>query len=269
MAGQPLTPPGWQLRRLAVCGSTEDELDGWLRALGPAAQSTLQGTSLAVVAERQLQGRGQRGRVWQSPPGGLWLSAALAWPTGGGAPLTLAAAVGLALQLEGLGLAPQIKWPNDLLLGGRKLAGLLARLRLAGPRVRWAQVGLGLNGTNAVPAGAIALGACLPPERAAPAALLPLALAAVDWAQGHAQDPETVLNLAHGRLLRPPQGVLHAGQHWDVVGLGRQGSLLVRRGSQQLELQQLEPQPLEPLPPAGPPSGQQSEAPGLSPENRV
>jgi len=268
VAGQPLTPPGWQLRRLAVCGSSEDELDGWLRALGPAAQATLQRTSLAVVAERQLQGRGQRGRSWQSPPGGLWLSAALAWPSGA-APLTLAAAVGLALQLEGLGLAPQIKWPNDLMLDGHKLAGLLARLRLAGGRVRWAQVGLGLNGTNAVPAGAIALGACLPPERADPAALLPLALAALDWAQGHAQDPETVLDLANGRLLRPPQGVLHAGQRWDVVGLGRQGSLVVRRGSQQLELQQLEPQPLEPQPPSGQASGTPSGAPGLSPENRA
>jgi hypothetical protein len=77
-----------------------------------------------------------------------------------------------------------------------------------------------------------------------------------DEAQGHAQDPETVLDLANGRLLRPPQGVLHAGQRWDVVGLGRQGSLVVRRGSQQLELQQLELQP---------PSG----APDLSPENRA
>jgi len=259
VAGQPLTPPGWQLRRLAVCGSSEDELDGWLRSLGPAVQSTLQHTSLAVVAERQLQGRGQRGRSWQSPQGGLWLSAALAWPSGG-APLTLAAAVGLALQLEGLGLAPQIKWPNDLLLNGRKLAGLLARLRLVGSQVRWAQVGLGLNGTNAVPDGAIALGSCLPPDRADPAALLPLALAALDWAQAHAQDPETVLNLANERLLRPPQGVLHAGQRWDVLRLGRQGSLVVCRGSQQLELQQLAPQPPPPPPPG---------MPGLSPENRA
>ena len=255
MAGQPLTPAGWQLRHLAVCTSSEDELDGWLRALGPDAQTTLQSRSLAVVAERQLQGRGQRGRVWQSPPGGLWLSAAMAWPSAGGAPLTLAAAVGLALQLEALGLSPRIKWPNDLLLEGRKLAGLLARLRLAGSRVRWAQVGVGLNGTNPVPTGAIGLGTCLAPERAEPAALLPLALAGLDWAIGHARDPETVLALANARLVRPPQGVLHAGQRWTVCGLGRQGSLVVRCGDQQLELQQLEPQPpssQEPLSPENP-----------------
>lgn len=252
MAGQPLSAPGWQLRQLAVCGSSEDELDGWLQALGPDAQTTLQSSSLAVVAERQLRGRGQRGRVWQSPPGGLWLSAALAWPAGHGpaaagmggegAPLTLAAAVGLALQLETLGLSPQIKWPNDLLLNGLKLAGLLARLRLSGSRVRWARVGVGLNGTNAVPAGAIGLGSCLPRQLAEPGALLPLVLAALDWAQTHAQAQVQVLDLANARLQRPPLGVLHAGERWSVCSLGSDGSLLVRRGEHTLALQQLSPE---------------------------
>ena len=246
MAGEPLTAAGWQLRQLPVCGSSEDELDAWLAALGPQAQATLQGGSLAVVAQRQLQGRGQRGRSWQSPPGGLWLSAAMAWPTGttaacGGAPLTLATAVGLALQLETLGLAPQIKWPNDLLLEGRKLAGLLARLRLAGERVRWAQVGVGLNGTNPVPAGAIGLAAVLPHHQATPEALLPLVLAGLDWARSQAQNGQLVLELANRRLHRPPQGVLHQGQWWQVDGLGPQGSLLVHSGAQQLALRQLVP----------------------------
>lgn len=256
-----MTAPGWQVRQLAVCGSSEDELDGWLRTLGSDPQAVLPSGSLAVVADRQLQGRGQRGRIWQSPVGGLWLSAAMAWPAGaspagGGAPLTLAAAVGLALQLEALGLTPQIKWPNDLLLEGRKLAGLLARLRLAGSRVRWAQVGLGLNGTNPVPPGAIGLAECLPAQQADPAALLPLALTALDWARRHAGEAATVVALANARLVRPPQGVLHAGQRWSVCGLGATGSLVVRRADQQLELQRLEP-PMA------------AEGSGLSPENRA
>jgi len=236
-----------------VCGSSEDELDAWLAALGPEAQATLQSSALAVVAQQQMQGRGQRGRSWQSPPGGLWLSAAMAWPTGA-APLTLAAAVGLALQLEGLGLAPQIKWPNDLLLEGRKLAGLLARLRLAGQRVRWAQVGIGLNGTNPVPPGAIGLAAVLPPVQATPEALLPLVLAGLDWARSQAQNAALVLELANQRLHRPPQGVRHQGQWWQIDGLGPQGQVLVHRGSAHLALRQLEP---------GEPGA------SLSPENRA
>ncbi|WP_414026871.1 hypothetical protein [Cyanobium sp. ATX-6F1] len=83
------------------------------------------------------------------------MSAALPWPpqVDGTAALGLAVAVGLALQLEALGLEPRLKWPNDLLVQGAKVAGLLPRLRRRGERIRWAQVGLGLNGHNPVPPG--------------------------------------------------------------------------------------------------------------------
>ena len=67
--GELLLP--WRLRLVPVCASTEVELSRWLH----------QGASapLAVLARRQRHGRGQRQRHWQSPPGGLWLSAALPW----------------------------------------------------------------------------------------------------------------------------------------------------------------------------------------------
>ena len=67
--GELLLP--WRLRLLPVCASTEVELSRWLH----------QGASapLAVLARRQRHGCGQRQRHWQSPPGGLWLSAALPW----------------------------------------------------------------------------------------------------------------------------------------------------------------------------------------------
>ncbi|MEB3235213.1 MAG: biotin--[acetyl-CoA-carboxylase] ligase [Cyanobacteriota bacterium] len=212
---RPAAAPGlWRLRRRPVCASTEIELDRWLAELD--GQPQLERSGLVVVARRQRHGRGQWQRQWQSPPGGLWLSAAFAWPGEPAtelAPLTLATAVGLALQLEALGVAPQIKWPNDLMLQGRKLAGILARQRLQGGRVRWARVGVGLNGINRVPAGAIALGEVLPHAphshynpRASAAALLPRVLAALHWAQRHAKQPELVQQLAQARLLNPSDG---------------------------------------------------------------
>ena len=87
-----------------------------------------------VIADAQTSGRGRRGRVWFSPPGaGLYVSVLLAPAKAGRAAeratalLTLAAGVGVAEAVEGLtGLAPAIKWPNDLLIGRRKLAGILA-----------------------------------------------------------------------------------------------------------------------------------------------
>jgi BirA family biotin operon repressor/biotin-[acetyl-CoA-carboxylase] ligase len=95
-----------------------------------------------VVADMQTEGRGRRGRTWLSPPSsGLYVSVVLApararlAPDRATALVTLAAGVGLAEAIESAtGLAPEIKWPNDLLIGGRKLAGILAE-GIVGERV--------------------------------------------------------------------------------------------------------------------------------------
>ena len=234
----------WQRRHLPVCASTEIELRRWLAAREAAGRPLpADGTALVVLARRQRFGTGQQGRRWVSPPGGLWLSAALPWPDQpGSAALGLAVAVGLALQLEQLGLRPQLKWPNDLLLEGRKLAGLLPRLRHRGGQVRWAQVGLGLNGRNRVPSGAINLAEALaaghpaphpkavPHPQAAPQRLEPRVLAALEWALGAAQAPEAVRDQAQARLWRPEQGVEHGGRQWQVEGLELDGRLRLRSG---------------------------------------
>lgn len=89
---------------------------------------------LVVVADAQTAGRGRRGRSWFSPPGaGLYVSVVLAPGRArvaaerATALLTLAAGVALSEAVERVtGLAPAIKWPNDLLVGRRKLAGILA-----------------------------------------------------------------------------------------------------------------------------------------------
>ena len=253
MAGEPLSPAlAWRLRKPLVCASTELVLDRWLATLGEAPN--LQQGGLAVVARRQRHGRGQWHRQWSSPPGGLWLSAAFAWPVpdaAPAAPLTLALAVGLALELEQLGVETQIKWPNDLLVGGRKLAGILARLRLQGGRVRWARAGIGINGTNRVPPGAISLGQALRPQQrrrfhphATASALLPRALQAIAWAQQHSLSNAAVIALAEQRLLRPEGGWSHQGERWQVQGLSADGGLRLQRSGQTLTLRrQLELNP--------------------------
>ncbi|MEO1002752.1 MAG: biotin--[acetyl-CoA-carboxylase] ligase [Cyanobacteria bacterium J06638_7] len=232
-------PGPWHLRRLPVCASTELELERWLcrRGAGPVAGEA----PLAVVARRQRHGRGQRGRCWLSPAGGVWLSAALPWPARPPVPLGLAVVVGLALEIEALGLQPRIKWPNDLLLEGRKLAGVLPRLRRRGERVRWAQVGVGINGLNAVPEGAIALGEALGQgarhhhPQARPRRLERRVLRALAWARDQAAASpgagEAIRRLAESRLQPCPEGLLHAGERWQVEGLSGDGALRLRRGS--------------------------------------
>jgi BirA family transcriptional regulator, biotin operon repressor / biotin---[acetyl-CoA-carboxylase] ligase len=89
-------------------------------------------TGVVVLADEQSSGRGRRGRTWFSPPGtGLYVSVVLAAPAASPADrasslLTLAIGVALAEGIEAAtGLAPAIKWPNDLTIGRRKVAGIL------------------------------------------------------------------------------------------------------------------------------------------------
>lgn len=108
----------------------------------------------AVVAREQTAGRGSRGRTWHSPKGGLWLSW-LCRPVSALAGEVLSLRVGLVVGgvLELLGELPaiQLKWPNDVLIGGRKAAGILCEARWQGGELGWIAVGIGLNVSNVLP----------------------------------------------------------------------------------------------------------------------
>lgn len=102
-----------------------------------------------VCAEGQTKGKGRMGRSWVSPPGqGLYFSLILRPPLAPdqAAKLTLlsAVAVGEALR-EGCGYDVRIKWPNDLLIQGRKLCGILTEMRAEMDQVRFVVVGVGVN----------------------------------------------------------------------------------------------------------------------------
>jgi BirA family biotin operon repressor/biotin-[acetyl-CoA-carboxylase] ligase len=105
--------------------------------------------SHALLAEAQTAGRGRGDRRWHSPPGGyVYLS--LGWRFRRGGPdlaaLPLAVAVALAETVAAAGLAGAgVKWPNDLLVDGRKLAGILVESQSRGPAGTMAVVGIGLN----------------------------------------------------------------------------------------------------------------------------
>jgi BirA family biotin operon repressor/biotin-[acetyl-CoA-carboxylase] ligase len=99
----------------------------------------------AVLAERQTGGRGREGRTWESPPGGLYLSVLLRPSGESGRLVPLAAGVAVAEAVAGFGVASELKWPNDVLVAGRKLAGILAEGSSAGAGVEWLVLGIGVN----------------------------------------------------------------------------------------------------------------------------
>jgi BirA family transcriptional regulator, biotin operon repressor / biotin---[acetyl-CoA-carboxylase] ligase len=112
-----------------------ESTQGLLEASGPEGA--------AAVAEEQTAGRGRQGRTWAAPRGAAILCSVLLRPPPGGRiqELSLVAGVAVANTVEAtLDLAPQIKWPNDVLVDRRKVAGILAEAR--GDSV---VVGVGMN----------------------------------------------------------------------------------------------------------------------------
>jgi BirA family transcriptional regulator, biotin operon repressor / biotin---[acetyl-CoA-carboxylase] ligase len=157
----------WRVVRRDSVASTNDE----------ARARALEGDSgrLWIIARAQTQGRGRRGRVWTSPPGNLYASALLIDP----APAALAAQIGFVAGVAlrsavgdlGAGAEIQLKWPNDLVWRGAKLAGLLVEGLALGDGRFACIVGVGVNCASA-PAGlayptdhlASALGRPIAPE---------------------------------------------------------------------------------------------------------
>ena len=99
-----------------------------------------------VVAETQTAGRGRQGRNWVSQPGNLLVSV-LFRPTLEALPfISIIGGVAAARAVRKVtGLEPKIKWPNDLLIQGRKVAGILAESAIAGDTVWYAVLGVGMN----------------------------------------------------------------------------------------------------------------------------
>jgi BirA family biotin operon repressor/biotin-[acetyl-CoA-carboxylase] ligase len=99
----------------------------------------------AVLADEQTGGRGREGRTWASPPGGLYLSVLLRPRFAQVGLLPLAAGVAVAEAASEMGVATELKWPNDVLASGRKLAGILAEAASGPSGVEWVVLGLGVN----------------------------------------------------------------------------------------------------------------------------
>ena len=134
-----LSRAGVAVEVVAQTGSTNADL---------LARASTLAAPLLLIAEHQSAGRGRAGRSWLSSPEGS-LTFSLAWRFDGGpqALLGLPLAVGVALAdtLGTLGQQVQLKWPNDVLKDGDKLAGILIETQSAPGGGTWTVIGIGLN----------------------------------------------------------------------------------------------------------------------------
>ena len=214
-----LGTPRLHLRRTDSTNTRAREL-----ALRGAPNGTL------VTAREQTAGRGRQGRHWTAPPGkALLCSLVIRDPP---PLLTLAAGVGVA---ELVGSPAAVKWPNDVLLAGRKVAGILVEGR---PQERWAVLGIGLN---------VALGEQdFPPELRARAGTLGWGPESIEptlerllrslehWI---AAAPSAVLEAVRARDALLHQSVLWTGGGGRAAGIDADGHLLVETADGVVALQ--------------------------------
>jgi BirA family biotin operon repressor/biotin-[acetyl-CoA-carboxylase] ligase len=137
-------PEGCSLIALERTGSTNDEAKQRAAAGAP--------DGAVIWAREQTAGRGRRGREWSSPAGNLFLSILLRpnKPAYEAAQISLVAAVALADAIGTFlpqGIEAACKWPNDILIGGRKVAGILLESAgaVADRATEWVVVGCGVN----------------------------------------------------------------------------------------------------------------------------
>lgn len=223
----PLSPLVAPRARLLTCFETDSTHDRLLQALRQGLDGWL-----ALAAEQQTRGRGRRGRVWRTPLGG-GIALSLAWPYAS-APadaLPLRIGVALAWACARLGVRDvRLKWPNDLLVEGRKLGGVLIEGSASGfvigvglnhtlPR-RWPDVGQPVTSLRTI------LGARVPPR----ARVLEVVLEAL-LAELRAPNPAWQAAFARrdalaGRRVR----IDGAGETWEGVACGvtQEGALRVQ-----------------------------------------
>jgi BirA family transcriptional regulator, biotin operon repressor / biotin---[acetyl-CoA-carboxylase] ligase len=144
----PMLPPGYRLVAYDAIGSTNDEAKRLARE--GAAEGTL------LWALEQTAGRGRRGRLWVSPPGNFYASLILRpdCPASHAAQLGFVAALAIGGALGAICPGPGLsyKWPNDVLINGRKVAGILLESETIGhERPSFVVVGVGVNLTASPP----------------------------------------------------------------------------------------------------------------------
>ncbi len=142
-------PPGWHVGHVSETGSTNDDLLAAARLGAP--------DRTVMAADHQTAGRGRLDRRWDAPPGAnllvsMLFRSGLSDPHRWTQRMALAAAVACE---QVAGVRPVLKWPNDLLLDERKLAGILAQAGGADGRLDHVVVGLGLNVAWAPPDAAM------------------------------------------------------------------------------------------------------------------
>ncbi len=197
-----------------------------------------------VLAENQTAGKGRRGRFWESPEGtGIWMSLLLRpdFEPVHASMLTLLAAMAVVKGIrQATGLSCQIKWPNDIVLNGKKICGILTEMSTEEDCIRYVVVGIGINANlEGFPEELKEKGTSLLLESGKPVRRAKLAAAVLSvWEDYYEEflktlDFSSLMEEYNEHLVNRDRQVtvLAPGGAWQGISMGinREGELLVRR----------------------------------------
>ena len=215
----------WRLILKPICASTEIELSNWI-----AEKSVKKNQPIAIFSSAQKFGRGQAGRFWHAPKGGVWVSAAIKeeGKYDNNAQLYgLAVALALVERIERIGVNVNIKWPNDLLVDGQKLAGILPKLFFRGGKLRLLRVGIGLNVFNNVPKEGISLKQIVGDKKMNINFWSSEVLLAIERSLDFLEDKNLLCSQVEERLWSKKYIEKETGNQWDIKGIDSIGRLII------------------------------------------
>tara|TARA_Y100001968_G_scaffold53485_1_gene44553 strand:- start:1310 stop:2068 length:759 start_codon:yes stop_codon:yes gene_type:complete len=215
----------WRLRLKPICASTEIELSNWI-----SEKSIKNDQSIAVFSSCQRFGQGQAGRIWYAPKGGVWVSAAIqndCFEVNNSQLYGLAVALALVERIEMMGVNVNIKWPNDLLVDGKKLAGILPRIYFRGGKLRLFRVGIGLNVFNNVPKEGISLKQIIGAKKMNINFWSSEVLLAIERSLDFLDNENLLCSKIEKRLWSRKYLDKETGYLWDIKGIDSRGRLII------------------------------------------
>ena len=218
----------WQLRETEVSSSTENDLSDWLNEK-PLVNHDFR----ACFASKQIKAFGQSGKEWISPVGGVWVSVAMPFYGNIREPqlLGLACALSLSERLNYKKINVKIKWPNDLIVSGKKLAGILPKIVSRGNKILFSRIGLGLNVLNEAPCNGISLYQILGSSNCMKNFWAAEVLLSLEKANQLMSTPSFICKGVENRLWAQEYIEPSSGLSWNIEGLSSDGSLKISKGS--------------------------------------
>ena len=228
------SPRSWRLMLRPICASTEIELSNWI-----TERPIKKNQPIAIFSSCQRFGQGQTGRIWHAPKGGVWVSAAIKKEgtcENNSQLYGLAVALALVERIERIGVEVNIKWPNDLLVDGKKLAGILPRLSFRGGKLRLLRVGVGLNVFNNVPKEGISLKQIIGDKKMNINFWSSEVLLAIERSLDFLDNKNFLCTQVVQRLWSRQYLDKETGHKWDIKGIDSSGRLIILKEDNEIVL---------------------------------